>query len=369
MANVWAALGKARLQQLIGEKVLERLETLLPTLRPDELNPDQIYSHAGLTQIFEAFAGAAMLEKRDFRLELFNSLPEKMVGALVSKVGIKATGLSFTEKVALLSKKPWSNPKVAEAIAEVLGLPEGLLPNRLEAPPTELLFEATERPYKTLKDYQTPVYHEALRRLEIERGRFIVQMPTGSGKTRTAMEIITSFMNDSPPGTTVLWLAHAEELCEQAYEAFRDVWPHVARGPARLVRCWGKGAKIPAPDGKSSFVIGSFQTLYAALSKEPAAYEALRQYIGLVVIDEAHKVLAPTYRQVTEALLGEETRVMGLTATPGRGADDEEQNTALAKFFFGEIVAIDAGEESVIDYLRSRKVLSETTYVPLESDS
>jgi type I site-specific restriction endonuclease len=250
-------------------------------------------------------------------------------------------------------------------VADVLELPDEILPTTTDPEPTEQLLIAAERPYKVLKDYQTPVYHEAIQRLTVERRRFIVQMPTGSGKTRTATEIVTTFLNESPPGTIVFWLAHAEELCEQAYEAFRDVWPHVARVPVRLVRCWGKGAKLPRPDENSAFVIGSFQTLYAALTKQTAGFAALRERITLVVIDEAHKVLAPTYKEVTEALLGETTKVVGLTATPGRGADDEEQNAALANFFFGEMVTIASGDVSVIDYLRAKRVLSETTYVPL----
>jgi superfamily II DNA or RNA helicase len=364
MASVWAALGLARLQALIGESVLERLETLLPALRPNDMNPDKIYSRAGLTQIFEAFAGAALLEKAAFREELFNSLPPSQIDTLIAR--LKGNGAaSFGDKVAYLAKKPWRNRAFAEVVTEVLDLPRDLLPSPSEVPLAEQLLEAPLRPYKTLKDYQTPVYHEALRRLGSERRRFIVQMPTGSGKTRTATEIITSFLNDSPPGTVVFWLVHAEELCEQAYEAFRDVWPHVARAPARLIRCWGSGAKIPAPDASSAFVIGSFQSLFAALTKQADAIAALRDSIGLVVIDEAHKVLAPTYQQATEALLGNSTRVMGLTATPGRGADNEEQNAALANFFFGEIVTIEAGDASVIDFLRDRRVLSETTYVPL----
>ena len=350
---------------MIGEGVLERLEIMLPALRPDELDSDRIYSSAGLTQIFEAFAGSAMMEKLAFRKELFNSLDEQTVNLLLLKVGGISASSPFADKVNHLARKSWSSRQFAQAVADVLELPDEILPTTTDPEPTEQLLIAAERPYKVLKDYQTPVYHEAIQRLIVERRRFIVQMPTGSGKTRTATEIVTTFLNESPPGTIVFWLAHAEELCEQAYEAFRDVWPHVARVPVRLVRCWGKGAKLPRPDENSAFVIGSFQTLYAALTKQTAGFAALRERITLVVIDEAHKVLAPTYKEVTEALLGETTKVVGLTATPGRGADDEEQNAALANFFFGEMVTIASGDVSVIDYLRAKRVLSETTYVPL----
>jgi len=40
-------------------------------------------------------------------------------------------------------------------------------------------------------------------------------MPTGAGKTRTAMNVIAEQLREFPE-QAVVWLAHNEELCEQA---------------------------------------------------------------------------------------------------------------------------------------------------------
>jgi len=101
------------------------------------------------------------------------------------------------------------------------------------------------------------------------------------------------------------------------------------------------------------------------LSGNQVPFAELRDRIDVVIVDEAHKVLAPTYKDVTKALIGNGTRVMGLTATPGRSTVDAEENEALAKFFFNEIVSIDAGKDSVIAFLRKRKVLAEVIYEPI----
>ena len=47
-------------------------------------------------------------------------------------------------------------------------------------------------------------------------------MPTGSGKTRTAMNLIIDFIKKrSTKKTNIIWLAHTDELCQQAYEEFK----------------------------------------------------------------------------------------------------------------------------------------------------
>jgi DNA repair protein RadD len=129
-----------------------------------------------------------------------------------------------------------------------------------------------------------------------------------------------------------------------------------------MVRCWGSGAMLPYDREERALVIGGFQKMYSMLSGSEVPFAELRKRIEVVLVDEAHKVLAPTYKEVTKSLIGDGTRVVGLTATPGRSAIDAEQNKALADFFFNEIVSIDSGQEPVIAYLRKRKVLSEVTY-------
>jgi len=47
--------------------------------------------------------------------------------------------------------------------------------------------------------------------------RVLLHMPTGAGKTRTAMNVLAHFFRDRlADSDLVVWLAHSEELCEQA---------------------------------------------------------------------------------------------------------------------------------------------------------
>ena len=49
-------------------------------------------------------------------------------------------------------------------------------------------------------------------------------MPTGSGKTKTSIESILDYWKVNNPTSFIVWLAHTEELCEQAFEKFQELW-------------------------------------------------------------------------------------------------------------------------------------------------
>jgi DNA repair protein RadD len=368
MSNAWGVLGKAQLQQLIGENLITRLEYLLPALHPNTFNSDAIYSQENLAGIFESFRGAQALRDKKFRQRLFNALPAATIDRIASETNTEVGGGEFSEKVRKLVSRGWKSRAFAEGVASVMGLSEDVLPNESVLPEPERIIPQAEQPYKQLLDYQSPIYHEAKARLATPRQRFIIQMPTGSGKTRTAMEIASSFILSRPSERAVVWLAHSEELCEQAFDSFLEVWPHLANQPLRIVRCWGDAGVLPASIAEPTFIVASFQKLHAVLSRSPEALSALVSEMGLVIVDEAHRVLAPSYSQVTKALCGSNTRVVGLTATPGRSASEDTENRALADFFFGEIISIPVQNETVIEHLRRRGVLSHTSYVPLMTE-
>ena len=76
----------------------------------------------------------------------------------------------------------------------------------------------------------------------------------------------------------------------------------------------------------------------------------------------------PTYKKVTDTLSSIKTKIIGLTATPGRSIDNEESNRSLSNFFHSNIISIPEREEGVISYLRKIEVLSKATYDPIHAD-
>ena len=129
--------------------------------------------------------------------------------------------------------------------------------------------------------------------LENRYSRFIIQMPTGSGKTRTACEIVSHYMN-AKQNSSVIWIAHSKELCDQAAECFKEVWPHLAYRDISIGRHYGR-SKIDFSQigSKLDFLCTTFQSLHA-LKKKFKTFEMLNSCLHqdmLIIVDEAHKKL------------------------------------------------------------------------------
>ena len=167
--------------------------------------------------------------------------------------------------------------------------------------------------------------------------RGMISLPTGSGKTRVAVEAVVRAINRGFSGG-VLWVADRDELCEQAVEAWRQVWSSAGTAGARLriSRMWA-GQPRPMPESDLHVIVASIQTLYARLDREPAAYAFLRDFV-LVVFDEAHRTVARSFTTVMEDIGVTRRRtitepfLIGLTATPYRGHDERETARLVRRY-------------------------------------
>lgn len=204
--------------------------------------------------------------------------------------------------------------------------------------------------------------------------RGMISLPTGSGKTRVAVQAIVEAMRDGFDGG-VLWVADRDELCEQAVGAWQQVWGSVGIEGKRLrvSRMWA-GQPRPRPASDLHVIVATIQTMHAKLSSQPDAYQFLADF-KLVVFDEAHRSVASTYTTVmadiglTRWKRDQEPFLIGLTATPYRGHDDAETER-LVRRYGG--VRLDAGAFSgnepteVITELQEMKVLAHADHKIIE---
>lgn len=206
------------------------------------------------------------------------------------------------------------------------------------------------------------------------RRRAVVSLPTGGGKTRVTVEAAVRLVL-GPEGQTrsVLWIAQTDELCEQAVQAFRQVWQNVGarRTELRIVRLWGGNPNPAQQDqGKPVVVVASIQTLNSRFGIDSLAW--IRRP-GLVVVDECHHAVTPSYTNLLRWLdadsqrsgdsATEEPPILGLSATPFRSDDDETRR--LARRFDGRWFP--ENQEALYDRLRSQGVLAQPVYEELES--
>lgn len=375
---LWKHWSLSELQSYLSEfdsTLLDRLERILPALDVHGYDPTQLFLKKNMVKVIEAFAPSDCFRSKNFMRTCLDRLPPDELAELAEAVGAGTDSETFDDRREAIVAMNWSDQQFAHSFTEHFHLPDHFLtPEPAHVPHSEDFSIPTEDEpvrcvsvYKPLKDYQFHVYSDALEKLRIERSRFIIQMPTGSGKTRTAMEFITRFIDDAPDDVIVVWLAHSEELCEQAFQCFKEVWVHVATRKLRACRAWGSHS-IPASYDLSMFFVGGFQKLSSELKKSPELFHALRSRVGLIVIDEAHKTIAPTYKKVVQNLISDAAHVVGLTATPGRTIIEETQE--LASFYFEDMVGISTlDNQSVTSMLRDRKVLSKLVREPIITSS
>jgi superfamily II DNA or RNA helicase len=90
----------------------------------------------------------------------------------------------------------------------------------------------------------------------------------------------------------------------------------------------------------------------------------LKRKCRIIVIDEAHKAIAKTYKSSIEFISNAETKIVGLTATPYRG-DNIDENQRLVKFFNqGKVTLVSKSGDEIdnpIHYLQEKHYLARVT--------
>lgn len=216
----------------------------------------------------------------------------------------------------------------------------------------EVVFAASQA--KTLLPHQQRIVGRAKECIRSDTN-FLVQMPTGAGKTTSALMVLidSGIVNRVfRDGKLAIWLAPTTELLQQAAQAFKQLWTHYGHESA-YVSMADSGSRVLFPAPGTLF----FMT-YQALASWDSGYSLgyLASKAAVLVADEAHRALAPTYRDAIEKISRDCIRV-GLSATPGRTANDDLQNKQLADMFGGTVIRAYEGTNE-IEKLQESGVLS-----------
>jgi DNA repair protein RadD len=151
-----------------------------------------------------------------------------------------------------------------------------------------------------------------------------VVVPTGGGKTYIGTRIVQGALKK---GRRVAWLAHRNELCQQASASLSD--SKVAHGIVQAGRPRRSNEQIQVASVQTlAAAVARYRKLLASGNPEAARRELdLFPFADIVVIDETHHVAARTWREVLgifELLRAERDMdpelelLLGLTATPER---------------------------------------------------
>ncbi|KAG7287985.1 hypothetical protein NEMBOFW57_007505 [Staphylotrichum longicolle] len=145
----------------------------------------------------------------------------------------------------------------------------------------------TASPGLTLRNYQEECIQSVLSSLEKGHKRLGVSLATGSGKTVIFTQLIGRVKPRSEAATQTLILAHRRELVEQAARHCSNTYPD------KVIEL--ELGKLSA-SGNADITVASLQSILSRdrfLKFDPAKFK-------LVLVDEAHHIVAPGYLKVLE---------------------------------------------------------------------
>ncbi|UVC19387.1 DEAD/DEAH box helicase [Mesorhizobium onobrychidis] len=343
VTSLYSVAGKAAVD------LLERIES-------------KTLSAHGLAQlVVDRYGASQALQEPEIRALIIPALKRNEADNLAGVLG-----LSQEDPFAALQRVDFSRSEdqlaTLHAFFGVVYEPPGFVeekPSSVRATGTYVLFP-----------HQRRASLEVRHKLATPRARVLLHMPTGAGKTRTAMTTIADLLRAEPDERVIVWLAHSEELCDQAFDEAAKAWRAIGSRELTIYRHYGDSRVHNFAEVRDGFVIGSLALMYLDSLKRQDEFLDLSSRIRLIVMDEAHQAIAPTYSHLINLLQrNAATGVLGLSATPGRSLIDVGADLALANFFNRQKVTLNVeGYDNPIDYLVDEGYLARMEFVELPFD-
>ena len=364
------------LHKLVGVVILGAIKSVNKGEDENELSKILILKYDNL-----------ILSEKKIREAIINSLNKDEIALLASQCTLKkATGSIYSNTIDFFSKG--YNEQKSKILADFLGLSERyyfktIIDSRTEKELITAQFGEQVNILSYLHPYQKRVKDEVMYRLlQKDEKSFFVQMPTGAGKTLTALECVVDLLRKPNPLTEakipqrdkyIVWIVDTNELAEQAFLSFVKLWK--LRGDRNLnaFRLY----KNFSPDFSKEdggIVFAGFDKFYSIL-KNPsgAAFDSLKYLISnseFLIVDEAHHSLAETYNSCINSFKNTPyIKIMGLSATPG--TNDSETTAKLVELYSNDKISIRNEDwtpvTDAIQYLQKGEYLAVLTTKILET--
>ena len=282
---------------------------------------------------------------------IFDCLPSHKLSELETRVGRSINAESVSR---------WTKSEIDE-LRDFFSLVEELMVQP-DSPST-----VTITPNYDLFEHQRKAVSKLIPLLSTGERRAVLHLPTGVGKTRTAMHVVANILRIHDP-SVVVWLASGRELLEQAVQAFKEAWMNLGTRPVALGRMWGNRTPDLESFSDGFLAVGLAKGWSVNSRKDPDWAVKLSNRVRLVVFDEAHQSIARTYQQITDDLTFHYScALLGLTATPGRTWADIDEDGRLAEFFAESKVTLEVPGDNPIDFLIQNGYLAKPKFQTLFS--
>lgn len=323
----------------------------------ERMNSNHLDSNEANRIAVETIEPSEAIKNKSMRQKIIRLLPTSKTVELCNKLGINSCQNPYDEIEKKISKEGVKPLFSFFGIMDDPRAPKLSSPTIKEAIPSFGLFA-----------HQRVAAQKTIKALSQQPHKVILHMPTGAGKTRTAMHIVARHLRENGP-TVVVWLAQNRELLDQAADEFEKAWSALGDRKVDLLRFWGN-RKAQLTEIRDGLVVAGLAKMASVDKRDVRTMLILADHTSLTIIDEAHQAIAPTYSNVLNALYSKRPRnaLLGLTATPGRSWSDIEEDKRLSDFFEGQKVLLDVeGYDDPVSFLMKEKYLAKPRFYQLEA--
>lgn len=369
---------QSELRGYLGQGMVDLLIEWLP-------NGDTLLTKQRMISMIDSIYGTSILNDKNFRKNLLQCMSTSEIIKLRDNC---LTGQDKCEQdpmavIEIIANKPWNRSSLSSYLLKIWEVSENVFDKEKDDTVVENVVESSKEQFYELLDYQYYIKQRVLTNLNSGNllERMLIHMPTGTGKTKTCMHIITNYINFTlEEKGLVIWIAHSTELLQQAYDTFVSVWGHLGNGPIIAYKLWGNKEINDLDLQLNGVVFCGLAKLMSIAESNLKLYERLKKDCRLIVFDEAHKAAANKTRKIVEDFMRlpenyENRSLIGLTATPGRTTEDSYDNNLLTNMFGGKLIHIDSdilnqinygklkalntvAEENIIKYFQERRILA-----------
>jgi DNA repair protein RadD len=331
-SNLVTRLDEELVQEIVGKDVIATLNNIDPKFA--QLNNIR----EALLKVYTPY----MLIKNDNVFNVFvDILKADEANELADRLGLQNYSNVY-EKLKSININGKNNEPT---ILNFFGIEKPSIPEKVEP----IYVYNTECNYP-LFPHQRLAIKELQSKLYLNSKRVMLHMPTGSGKTRTAMNAICNHLRSKEP-TVVVWFANSEELCQQSFDEFLRAWSFLGDREINAIKYWGNSTAefSTLNDG---FIVAGLQKTDRLLRRSIEPIAELMNKTSLVIMDEAHMSIAPTYKDLLDIITGGEASLLGLSATPGRTWSNIDEDEKLSEFYNRQKVSLKVeGYNNPVEYL------------------
>lgn len=185
-------MSQTDLRGYLGEQLVDLLIEWLP-------DSDMLLTKQKMISMINSLYGTSIFKDRKFRRDLLQCMKSSEIMELRDSC-LTGTEKSETDPMNIINivvNKPWNKNAVTAYLLKLWGISDSIFDKKKDDTVIQNVVDASEEQFYELLDYQYYIKQRVLNNLNSGHllERMLVHMPTGTGKTKTSMHVITNYIN------------------------------------------------------------------------------------------------------------------------------------------------------------------------------